>query len=317
MTEHATNDEPKLTGGVATEPAVGRSPDAAPRFRPAPVEIRVAGGRWQDDVRAVTMVWRRELIRFGRNRLRIVTSLVQPVLFLFVLGTGLSSLIGRGLGSSAVDFRTFMFPGVVAMTVLFTAIFSSVSIVWDREFGFLREMLVAPVRRGALIVGKCAGGATVATLQAIIMLALSGLVHVPYTPGLDFTLIGEMLLAAVTITALGTALASRMAQVESFQVVMQFVVLPLFFLSGALFPLRSLPTWLEVLTKLDPLAYVVDPMRRAVFAHVQASPTVRSMFAGGVTWDGWTVPIGVELGLTALIGAVLLAVAIYAFGRTD
>lgn len=291
--------------------------DGASRFRAEPVAIRVAGGRWQDDLRAVAMVWRRELIRFSRNRLRIVTALVQPVLFLFVLGTGLSSLMGHGIGVGGTSFRTFMFPGVVAMTVLFTAIFSSVSIVWDREFGFLREMLVAPVRRGALIVGKCAGGATVATIQALIMLALAGLVHVPYSPALVFTLVGEMLLAAVTITALGTALASRMAQVESFQVVMQFVVLPLFFLSGALFPLRSLPTWLAVLTKIDPLAYVVDPMRRAVFEHVSTTPAVRTLFAGGITWDGWTVPVGVELGLTALIGAVLLAVAVYAFGRTD
>ena len=312
---------PRPPGGL---PPAGSSPlddravsgDPA-RFRPEPVAIRVAGGRWQDDARAVLMVWRRELIRFSRNRLRIVTALVQPVLFLFVLGTGLSSLMGRGVGAGGSSFRTFMFPGVVAMTVLFTAIFSSISIVWDREFGFLREMLVAPVRRGALVVGKCAGGATVATIQALIMLALAGLVHVPYSPVLILTLVGEMLLAAVTITALGTAMASRMAQVESFQVVMQFVVLPLFFLSGALFPLRSLPTWLAVLTKLDPLAYVVDPMRRAVFEHITTSPAVRTLFAGGITWDGWPVPIGLELGVTALMGALLLTVAIYAFGRTD
>jgi ABC-2 type transport system permease protein len=295
----------------------GPASGSATPHRAAPAPVRVAGGRWQDDVRAVAMVWRRELIRFSRNRLRIVTSLVQPVLFLFVLGTGLSSLVGRGLGSGAVDFRTFMFPGVVAMTVLFTAIFSSVSIVWDREFGFLREMLVAPVRRGALVVGKCAGGATVATIQAVIMLALAGLVHVPYSPSLLFTLVGEMVLAAVMITALGTALASRMAQVESFQVVMQFVVLPLFFLSGALFPLRALPTWLAVLTKFDPLAYLVDPMRRAVFAHVRTTAEVRALFAGGVTWDGWTVPVGVELGLAAVLAVLLLAVAIYEFSRTD
>jgi ABC-2 type transport system permease protein len=289
----------------------------AVRHRASPVAVRVAGGRWQDDVRAVAMVWRRELIRFSRNRLRIITSLVQPILFLFVLGTGLSSLMGRGLGAGGTDFRTFMFPGVVGMTVLFTAIFSSISIVWDREFGFLREMLVAPVRRGALVVGKCAGGATVATIQALIMLALAGLVHVPYSASLIFTLVGEMVLAAVMITALGTALASRMAQVESFQVVMQFIVLPVFFLSGALFPLRALPAWLAVLTKFDPLAYVVDPMRRAVFAHVRTTPEVRTLFAGGVTWNGWTVPIGLELGLTAVLGAVFLGIAIYAFGRAD
>ncbi len=306
------------SGAGAPVPASGPAGPGGPgsgRHRAEPAAVRVTGGRWQDDVRAVRMVWHRELIRFSRNRLRIITSLVQPVLFLFVLGTGLSSLIGKSYGG--VDFRTFMFPGVVAMTVLFTAIFSSVSIVWDREFGFLREMLVAPVRRGALVVGKCAGGATVATVQALIMLALAGLVHVPYSPTLVFTLLGEMVLTAAMITALGTALASRIAQVESFQVVMQFVVLPLFFLSGALFPLRSLPTWLAVLTKFDPLAYLVDPMRRAVFSHVQTTAAVRTMFAGGVTWNGWTVPVGLELGLGAVLAAVFLVVAIYEFGRTD
>jgi ABC-2 type transport system permease protein len=308
------NGRPVAASSVAS--STSGSGDLAARYRAAPAAVRVAGGRWQDDVRAVAMVWRRELIRFSRNRLRIITSLVQPVLFLFVLGTGLSSLIGRSVGGGA-DFRTFMFPGIVAMTVLFTAIFSSVSMVWDREFGFLREMLVAPVRRGAIVVGKCAGGATVATIQGVIMLVLAGLVHVPYSPTLIFTLLGEMVLAAVMVTALGTALASRMAQVESFQVVMQFVVLPLFFLSGALFPLRALPTWLAVLTKFDPLAYVVDPMRRAVFSHVQTTPEVRHLFAGGVTWNGWTVPIGLELGLTAGLAAIFLGIAMYAFAKTD
>lgn len=315
------SDTPRQASATGSQAVAAQAPGdegAAPgAYRAAPAAVRVAGGRWQDDVRAVTMVWRRELIRFSRNRLRIVTSLVQPALFLFVLGTGLGSLMGRSAGAGGGNFRTFMFPGVVAMTVLFTAIFSSVSIVWDREFGFLREMLVAPVRRGALVVGKCAGGATVATLQALIMLALAGLVGVPYSPSLIFTLIAEMLLAAVTITALGTALASRISQIESFQVVMQFVVLPLFFLSGALFPLRALPTWLAVLTKFDPLAYIVDPMRRAVFEHVRTTPQIRALFAGGVTWNGWRVPIGVELGLTALIGALLLGGAIYTFGRSD
>jgi ABC-2 type transport system permease protein len=298
-------------------PAEG-GPDQPARHRAAPAAVRVAGGTWRDVLRAIEVVWRRELIRFGRNRLRIVTSLVQPVLFLFVLGTGISSLVSRGVPTTGgVSFRTFMFPGVVAMTVLFTSIFSAVSIVWDREFGFLREMLVAPVRRGALVAGKCAGGATVATLQALIMLALAGLVNVPYSPVLLVTLAAEMLLAAVTITALGTALASRMAQVESFQVVMQFVVLPLFFLSGAVFPLRGLPGWLNVLTRLDPLAYVVDPMRRAVFEHVQTTPTVDRVFGATMTWNGWHVPIGAELGLTAAFAVLMLSLAVAAFSRAE
>ncbi len=294
-------------------PAPSHLGEAAP-----PAEVRLAGGRLRDDVRAVTMVWRRELIRFSRSRMRIVTSLVQPVLFLFVLGTGLSSLIGRGVpGAGQFNFRTFMFPGVVAMTVLFTAIFSSISIVWDREFGFLREMLVAPVRRGSLVVGKCAGGATVATLQAVIMLALAGLVGVPYDPVLLATLVGEMLLAAVSLTALGIVLASRMRQVDTFAVVMQFVVLPLFFLSGALFPLHGLPRWLSVLTRLDPLAYAVDPMRRAVLERVSAPPIAHHIFGAPLTWNGWVVPVGVELAVVAGFGAVMLGLSMALFARTD
>src|SRR5207302_4628597 len=160
----------------------------------AVIGVREAGGTLADDVRAVRVIWRRELIRFFRNRIRILTSLAQPVLFLFVLGSGLSPIVGGASGK--VDFRTFMFPGVLAMTVLFTSIFSAVSIVWDREFGFLREMLVAPVRRSALVVGKCLGGATVATLQGSIMLALAGLVHVPYTPGLMVVLLAERALTS-------------------------------------------------------------------------------------------------------------------------
>ena len=311
--------ELRAVGGTSPAPGPDGPSGAGPaRHRAAPAAVRVAGGTWRDDLRAVQVVWRRELIRFGRNKLRIVTSLVQPVLFLFVLGTGLSSLVSRGMPASAgVNFRTFMFPGVVAMTVLFTSIFSAVSIVWDREFGFLREMLVAPVRRGALVAGKVAGGATVATIQALIMLVLAGLVGVPYSPVLLLTLAGEMLLAAVTVTALGTALASRMAQVESFQVVMQFVVLPLFFLSGALFPLRGLPAWLNVLTRLDPMAYIVDPMRRAVFAHVHTTPLVARTFGASMTWGSWRLPVVLELGITAAFAAVMLSLAVVAFAKSD
>ncbi len=276
--------------------------------------VRVAGGALRDDLRAIGVVWRRELIRFLRNRLRIVTSLAQPILFLFILGTGLSHLIP---GGSGFDFRTFMFPGVVAMTVLFTAIFSAVSIVWDREFGFLREMLVAPARRSAIIIGKAAGGATVATLQGVIMLALAGFVHVPYAPTLLAVLVLEMALAAFMLTAFGLMLASRIQQVESFQVVIQFFVLPMFFLSGAVFPLSGLPGWLAVLARIDPLSYAVDPMRRIVFAHTSAPPAVQLALNPGMTWNGWRLPTGLELGLVAALGLVLLVVAAVNFSRTD
>jgi ABC-2 type transport system permease protein len=276
--------------------------------------VRVARGTLADDWRAVKVVWKRELLRFRRNKPRIVTSLAQPVLFLFVLGTGLSHLIP---GGSGFDFRTFMFPGVISMTILFTAIFSAVSIVWDREFGFLREMLVAPSRRWAIMVGKAAGGSTVATMQGVIILALAGVVHVPYSPVLMLTLLGEMALAAFMLTSLGLMLASRIKQVESFQVVMQLFVLPMFFLAGAIFPLTGLPFWLAALTKIDPLAYVITPMRAAVFSHVAIPPDVAAKLNAGVTWNGWRLPDGLALAIVGLVALVLLGVAIVRFPKTE
>ena len=299
-----------------TATALPSQPAADLTTTPVPPAVRVAGGTLSDDLRAVKMVWKRELIRFFRNRIRIVTSLMQPILFLFVLGSGLSGVTAGVTGR--FDFKTFMFPGVLSMAVLFTAIFSAISIVWDREFGFLREMLVAPVRRSAIVIGKCLGGASVATFQGVVMLALAGAVHVPYDPVLMVTLVAELLLVAVTLTAFGTMAASRMSQVESFQVVMQFFVLPMFFLSGAVFPLSKLPTWLRALTVIDPLTYGVDPMRRAVFSHLRsASPQVVHTLSPGVTWNGWRVPTLLELAIVAVMGAAMLGVAIWQFTRPE
>ena len=268
------------------------------------------------DLRAVSIVWRRELIRFRSDRLRAITSLVQPVLFLFVLGTGLSRLAGRGL-PVGVDFRTFIYPGVLAMSVLFTAIFSAASIVWDREFGFLREMLVAPVRRWAIVIGKCLGGATVATFQGLIFLALAGVAHVPYDPLLLLTLVGELLLLSFTLTAFGVMMAARIKQIQAFMALTQLFVLPLFFLSGALYPLNGLPAWLTVLTRIDPLTYIVAPMRHAVFAHLPINPLALDALSPGVTWGGWLVPVGLSLAMVAAMGLAMLGIAIAEFRKTE
>ncbi|HEX4061189.1 MAG TPA: ABC transporter permease, partial [Streptosporangiaceae bacterium] len=187
-----------------SEPKAGAGgPDLSETIR-----VLVPEHNLRQDLRAAGIVWRRELIRFRSDRLRAITGLIQPVLFLFVLGTGLSTLAKRGL-PPGVDFKTFIYPGVLAMSVLFTAIFSAASIVWDREFGFLREMLVAPVSRAALVIGKCLGGATVATFQGIVILILAWLAHVPYNPVLIITLIGELLLLSFTLTAFGVMMAAR------------------------------------------------------------------------------------------------------------
>jgi ABC-2 type transport system permease protein len=280
------------------------------------IRVAVPERSVKHDLRAVSIVWRRELIRFKSDRLRAITSLVQPVLFLFVLGTGLSRLASRGM-PPGIDFRTFIFPGVLAMSVMFTAMFSAASIVWDREFGFLREMLVAPVHRWAIVVGKCLGGATVATFQGIIFLFLAGVAHVPYNPVLLLTLIGELVLLSFTLTAFGVMMAARIKQIQAFMALTQMFVMPLFFLSGALYPLSGLPTWLTVLTRIDPLTYVVAPMRHAVFSHLTISPLALSTLSPGITWGGWVVPVGLSVGIVAIMGVLMLAVSITEFRKTE
>ncbi len=297
---------------VATQ-TVSPRPDAA-----IADTIRVAEREHglRHDLRAVSIVWRRELIRFRTDRLRAVTSLVQPVLFLFILGTGLSSLAGRNMPGN-VDFKTFIYPGVLAMSVLFTSIFSAGSIVWDREFGFLREMLVAPVSRASIVIGKCLGGATIATFQGVIFLALAGFAHVPYDPVLLITLVGELLLLSFTLTAFGVMMAARISQFQAFMALTQMLVMPLFFLSGALYPLSGLPGWLTILTRIDPLTYVVGPMRHAVFSHLNLPPLAQQALAPGLTWGGWAVPIGLSLGIVAIMGLAMTAVAVAEFRKTE
>src|SRR6266568_1296715 len=196
---------------------------------PPVAQVRVPAGTLREDLRAIKVVWQRDLIRFVRDRTRMVASLLQPVLFLFVLGSGLSSLVSRGTGG--VNLRTFIFPGVLGMAVLFTAVFSAGSIVWDREFGFLREMLVAPVRRGAIMIGKCCGGATVAAIQGCIVLSLAPLVDVPYNPTMLLTLFGEMLILGFAVTAMGLVLAARVKQLQAMMGLMQMILMPLMYLS--------------------------------------------------------------------------------------
>jgi ABC-2 type transport system permease protein len=280
------------------------------------IRVAVPEHSLRTDLRAVSIVWRRELIRFQRDRLRTVTSLIQPLLFLLVLGTGLSSLAQRGM-PAGINFKTFIYPGVLAMSVLFTAIFSAASIVWDREFGFLREMLVAPVSRASIVIGKCLGGATIATMQGIIILALAGLADVPYNPVLMLTLVGEMLLLAFTLTAFGVMMAARITQFQAFMALTQMLVMPLFFLSGALYPLRGLPPWLSVLTRIDPLTYVVGPMRHAVLSHLSLSPLAVHALSPSITWAGWPVPILLSLGIVAVMGVAMMGVAIATFSKPE
>ncbi|MCL2769336.1 MAG: ABC transporter permease [Solirubrobacterales bacterium] len=303
------------TATAATERALPGAAPPAPGGAGAVAKVHVPARSLRGELRAVRIVWQRELIRFSRDRLRMVTQLVQPFLFLFILGTGLAPLASAG--THGVSFRTFVYPGVLCMAVLFTAMFSAASIVWDREFGFLREMMVAPVRRSSLVLGKCLGGATVAALEGAIVVAIAPLVGVPYTLTLVLAMLGLQLLLALMITAFGVMVAARVTQMQSFMALIQMAIMPMFFISGAMFPTNTLPRWLEVLNRLDPLTYAVVPMRKAVFAHLSISDAARSALDPPLTWFGYAVPTGVCLAVVALLGVAMLGVAIVQFSRVE
>jgi ABC-2 type transport system permease protein len=295
----------------ATEQAVAPAGAAAPEI----IRVRVPPRSWRSELRAMKIVWRRELIRFRNDRIRIVTALIQPLLFLFVLGSGLQQL--SAASTHGVDLKTFIYPGILCIAVMFTAMFSAASIVWDREFGFMREMMVAPIRRSSIVLGKCMGGATVASLQGVILLCLAWAVHVPYSVTLVLGVLALQLLLAFSITAFGLMVAVRIKQMTAFMGVMQMVVMPMFFISGALFPVAGLPAWLAFLNRIDPLTYAVDPMRRLVFNHLDISGAARRALDPGVTWWGWHVPAVLEAGVVLALGLAMLGIAIWEFNATE
>ena len=279
------------------------------------VGIRVPERTWRSEARAAKAVWRRDMIRFANDRAQILMWLVQPLLFLFVLGSGLQSL--SAASTDGVDLKTFIFPGVVCVAVFFTAMISAASLVWDRELGFLNEMLIAPVGRTSIIIGKCLGGATIAASQGVIVLALAGLVNVPYDPVLILGAFGLLVLLAFTVSAFGVLVAVTIKQAQTFTWVMQLVVFPMVFLSGALYPVAGLPAWLEVLNRISPLTYAVDPMRHLVFNHLDISESARQTLDPGVTWFGWHLPPLFAVAMVLVLGLVALGLAIRRFSRAE
>jgi ABC-2 type transport system permease protein len=288
---------------------------AAPIAPQEVVRVHVPPRSLGSEFRAARIMWRRDLIRFANDRIRIASTLIQPLLFLFVLGSGLQQI--SSAGTHGVNLKTFIYPGILCISVLFTAMFAAASIVWDREFGFLREMMVAPVSRSSIIIGKCFGGATVACSQGVIMILIGPLVGVSYSLTLIIGILALQLLLAFAITAFGVMIAVRIKQMQSFFGVMQMIVMPMFFISGALFPVAGLPVWLAVLNRLDPLTYAVDPMRRLVFSHLSISPAARRVLDPGVTWWGFHVPALLEAAVILILGLLMLGIAIWEFSATE
>jgi len=221
---------------------------------------------------AIYILWLRELRRYTRSKVKIMTSLGQPVLYLLALGFGMSTVFrqaGRG------DYLQFVSPGIIAMTVLFSATFSGTALLWDRQFGFLKETLVAPVPRVLIMLGRTCGGATVALIQGGLVAVVCVIAGFrPVSPALIPEGLGFMALIALVFAGLGTAIGSSLQDIQGFQMVINFLVMPLFFLSGALFPLDNLPDVLAALTRVDPLSYGIDGLRSTLIAQTHFGTAV-------------------------------------------
>ncbi|WP_298682699.1 ABC transporter permease [uncultured Methanomethylovorans sp.] len=230
----------------------------------------------------VYTIWLRNVKRYLRSKSRIIGSLGMPTFFLLVLGFGLNSVVS--LPGMSHGYIGFIIPGIISMSVLFTSIFSGIQIIWDKQFGFLKETLVAPVSRIEIMLGQTVGGATTALIQGIIILVISlflGL-RISSIPGFALAII-FMTLIGLSFTAFGIAFASRMEDMHGFQLIMNFVVFPIFGLSGALFPIDSLPSWLRSLTMLDPLTYGVEGIRYGLLGTSQIDPVLSFVVLSGFT----------------------------------
>ncbi len=214
---------------------------------------------------AIYTIWEREIIRYWRDKIRIATTIIQPLMFLAIFGTGLRGALASS--SLGVDFLKFMYPGIIAMNIMGVAFFSTVSTVWDREFGFLKEILVAPISRTSISLGKALGATTVASSQALLLLILAPFIGVSIHLLLIPRLIVFMLLLAFAISGLGLLIASLLKGLESFGLIMQLLVFPMFFLSGAFFPLTSVPGWMKALSVINPLTYGVDALRGIILTN--------------------------------------------------
>ncbi len=227
------------------------------------------------DFACIRMVWERDFIRYFREKSQLYGSLSRPILWLFVLGLGLR---GSASGIGNVNYTQFIFPGIIAMTAIFTSIQSAISIIWDREFGFLKEILVAPVPRTSIVIGKGLAGTTLSLVQGCIIILLAPLVHVRIPLVNIIPLILVLAVMSFGLTGIGIVIAARMTSFQGFGTIMNFIIMPMWFLSGALFPTRNLPLWLNALVRVNPLTYGVDLVRRLVLGFSYHSPVFDFVF---------------------------------------
>jgi ABC-2 type transport system permease protein len=252
---------------------------------------------------AILTIAERELIRYWRDKGRILSSTIQSLMFLFIFGAGFSKTLS--MGNFGVNYLQFVFPGIIAMNVMGTSFFSTISTVWDREFGFLKEILVAPVSRVSVAIGKTLGAVTIATIQATIMLLLGPLIGLKIAPISFVYVILIMIILAFATASLGLLLASLVKTMENFGLLLNLLVFPMFFLSGAFFPLSNAPKWMMMLSEINPLTYGVDSFR-SILLHNELIGTSSAYILH---------PIFVNVLFLCIFAAVMISCAVYAFNK--
>jgi ABC-2 type transport system permease protein len=261
-----------------------------------------------NNLRGIYTIWYRDMLRFWHDRVRLVGAIFLPLLFLFVFGSGFGGMMGN-LGSG-VNFAQFIFPGIIGMTVLMSSFMAGISVVWDREFGFLKEVLVAPINRASVATGKTLGAATVAMIQGSIIMLFAPLIGVALTTATAAAMLPLMFLLAITMGAFGVLLATRIRSMEAFQVVTQMLLFPMIFLSGVFIPLDEAPAWMSNLTKINPATYGITSIRQVALGETSGT-------AFGVNLFGQTMSLWNNVGILAVIGAVMILLAIWSFRNQE
>jgi ABC-2 type transport system permease protein len=255
------------------------------------------------ELRGFYTLWLREVKRYLRDRTRIVSSFVQPALWLVVFGAGIGAALRGGFQIAGVNYQTLIFPGIVAQTLLFTAMFMGISVIWDREFGFLKEILVAPVSRFTLFLGKMIGDSTDALIQGVIVFAIALALGISFTFTAFLVCLPLMLLITIGLVSLGLIIASFMGSLESFGAIQSFINLPLFFLSGALFPIAgtNTPQWLQVVARVNPLTYGVDALKTVILGAPYAPLQIQ--------------PLWVDIGIVGAFDLLMIAIGTWSFSK--
>jgi ABC-2 type transport system permease protein len=252
------------------------------------------------ELRGLYTLWLREVKRYVRDRTRIVSSFMQPLLWLLIFGVGIGASL-RAVPVPGLSYQQMIFPGIVGQTLLFTSMFMGISLIWDKEFGFMKEILVAPISRFSIFMGKMVGDSTDALIQGVIVLFLGLALGIGVDPITFLACVPVMLLITFGLVSIGLTIASFMGSLESFGAIQSFINLPLFFLSGALFQVQSLPLWMQELSTLNPLTYGVDALRTIIL---------------GGAWQPYQLqPLAVDLGVIVGFDVIMIAIGTWAFGR--